>query len=162
MKFYNDKDKIGSIIILLAALIYLNATFIIPIDQVLGNEVFTARTLPIGLSVLTIFICVIQISMPVSGAADETIAEAVAGFHWKPCILLTGLMLVYSLTFKLFGFSLATFLFLFAGFTVLREKRYLLSATISAAVAIFMWAILTQMFDIYLESGSLYRWLVGA
>jgi putative tricarboxylic transport membrane protein len=162
MKFYNDKDKIGSIIILLAALIYLNATFAIPVDQVLGNEVFTARTLPIGLSVLTIFICLIQISMPVGRAADDTITDAIAGFHWKPCILLTSLMLVYSLTFNFFGFSLATFLFLFAGFTVLREKRYLLSATISAAVAIFMWVVLTQLFDIYLDSGSLYRWIGGA
>jgi putative tricarboxylic transport membrane protein len=162
MNFINNKDKVGSGIILLAALAYLNAAFDIPVTQMFGNEVFTARTLPIGLSVLTIFICLIQISMPAGGAADETIADAMAGFHWKPCILLTTLMLVYSLTFKVFGFSLATFLFLFAGFTVLREKRYLLSATISAAVALFMWVVLTQMFDIYLDSGSLYRWLGGA
>ena len=162
MNFINNKDKIGSSIILLAALIYLNAAFDIPINQVLGNEVFTSRTLPISLSVLAIIFCLLQIFRPVSGPADETISDAIAGFHWKPCLLLAGLMLVYSLTFKYLGFSLSTFLLLFIGFGVLQEKRYLLSATISAGVAVFMWVVLTQMFDIYLDAGSLYRWLAGA
>jgi hypothetical protein len=48
------------------------------------------------------------------------------------------------------------------GFVILKEKRYLLSAAVSGGVAVFMWAILTQMFDIYLDSGDLYRYLAGA
>ncbi len=162
MNFINNKDKVGSSIILLVALIYLNAAFDIPIIQVMGDEVFTARTIPISLSILTIVTCLVQIFLPASGAADETISTAIAGFHWKPCLLLTGLMLLYSLTFKIVGFSIGTFLFLFIGFAILKEKRYLLSAAISAGVAVFMWVVLTQMFDIFLDSGSLYRLLAGA
>ena len=159
MNFINNKDKVGSSIILLVSLVYLNASFDIPINQVLNVEVLTARTLPIYLSTMAIIVCLIQIFIPSGEAADESIQEAIAGFQWKPCLMLTGLMLVYSLTFKFVGFAVGTFLFLFIGFAILKEKRYLLSAVISAAVAVFMWAILTQMFDIYLDTGDLYRLL---
>lgn len=161
MNFVNNKDRVGSSLILLAALVYLNAAFDIPIYQVMGGGVFTARTLPIALSSLTIVVCLIQIFLPARGGEDETIADAIAGFHWQPCLFLTGLMLTYSLTFKFFGFSLATFLFLFVGFSILKEKRVLLSATISAGVTLFMWVVLTQMFDIFLDSGNLLRLLAG-
>ena len=161
MNFINNKDKVGSSIILLAALVYLNAAFDLPAYQVMGDEIFTASTLPISLSIMTIVVCLFQIFLPASGAADETITDAVAGFRWKPCLLLTGLMLFYSLTFKFLGFSIGTFLFLFIGFSLLKEKRYLLSAAVSAGVAVFMWAILTQLFDIYLDPGNLYRLLTG-
>ena len=160
MNFINNKDKVGSSFILLFALIYLNATFDISIHQLLGNEVMTARTLPIYLSIITIVVCLLQIFIPVRGEADETISDAIAGFQWKPCLLLTASMLLYSLTFKFFGFFIGTFLFLFIGFAILKEKRYLLSAAVAAGVAGFMWIVLTQMFDIYLDSGDLFRLLV--
>ena len=162
MNFLNNKDKLGSSFILLFALGYLNATFDIPIDRMIAVEIFTARTLPTFLSIITIAICLVQIFMPARGAADETLSVAVAGFQWKPCLLLTGLMLLYGLTFNFFGFLVATFLFLFIGFAILKEKRFLLSAAVSGGVAVFMWAVLTQLFDIFLDSGDLYRLLVGA
>ena len=161
MNFLNNKDKLGSSIILLFALMYLAATFEIPIDQMIAVDIFTARTLPIFLSITTIVVCLVQIFMPVRGAADETISEATAGFQWMPCLMLTGLMLLYSLTFQFFGFLIGTFLFLFIGFAILKEKRVRLSATVSAGVAGFMWFILTQLFDIYLDTGDLVRLVVG-
>ncbi len=161
MNFINNKDKVGSSIILLAALVYLNAAFDLPAYQVIGDEIFTASTLPISLSIMTIVVCLVQIFLPASGAADETISDAVAGFRWKPCLLLTGLMLLYSLTFKFLGFSIGTFLFLFIGFSMLKEKRYFLSAAVSAGVAVLMLVVLTQLFDIYLDPGNLYRLLAG-
>ncbi len=161
MNFLNNKDKLGSSIILLFALMYLTATFEIPIDQMIAADIFTARTLPIFLSMTTIAVCLVQIFMPVRGAADETLSDAIAGFQWQPCLLLTGSMLLYSLTFKFFGFLIGTFLFLFIGFAILKEKRYRLSAAISGGVAVFMWVILTQIFEIYLDSGDLYRLVVG-
>ena len=161
MNFLDNKDKLGSGLILLFALGYLNATFDIPIDRMIAVEIFTARTLPTFLSIITIAVCLVLIFIPASGAADETISDAIAGFQWKPCLLLTGSMLLYSLTFKFFGFLVGTFLFLFIGFAVLKEKRYRLSAAVSGGVAVFMWAVLTQLFDIYLDSGDLYRLLVG-
>jgi len=160
MSFINNKDKVGSSLILLFALVYLNATFGISIDHGMANEVFTARTLPQFLSIMAIVVCLLQIFKPAAGVADESIANAIAGFQWQPCLLLIGSMLMYSLTFKFFGFLLGTFLFLFIGFAMLKEKRYLLSAAVAAGVAGFMWIVLTQLFDIYLDSGDLLRLLV--
>jgi putative tricarboxylic transport membrane protein len=162
MRFLDNKDKVGSSLILLFALVYLNATFEVPVYRVFAGEVFTARTLPTFLAIITIVICLIQIFSPAKGADEEVISKAIAGFRWKPCLLLTLSMLVYGLTFKFFGFSLATFLFLFVGFAILDEKRYRISAAIAGGIALFMWVVLTQMFDIYLDSGDLYRALAAA
>jgi hypothetical protein len=162
MKFINNKDRVGSGIVLLASLIYLNVAFDIPTNQVLDYEVLTARTLPICFALIAIVVCLFQIFTPASGTSDETISDAVEGFHWKPCLLLTGLMLLYGLTFQFFGFLVGTFLFLLTGFSILREKRYLLSAAVSGGVAVFMWVVLTQMFDTYLDPGDLYRFVAGA
>lgn len=161
MNFINNKYKVGSGLVLVAALAYLNATFNIPIDQVLADAVFTARTLPKFLSAITILVCLLQMFIPARGAMDETISDTIAGFQWQPFLLLTGLMFLYSLTFSFFGFLVATFLFLFIGFAMLKEKRYLLSAAVSGGVALFMWLVLTRMFDIYLDPGDLYRFMAG-
>ena len=161
MKFFDNKEKLGSAFVLLFALIYLNATFDIPIHQMIFVEIFNARTLPMFLAIATIIICLILIFMPGGGLSDETMTDAVAGFQWKPCVLLTVLMLLYGLTFNFFGFLIATFLFLFIGFSILEEKRYRMSATVAGTVAVVMWAVLTQMFDIFLDSGDLYRLVVA-
>ena len=162
MNLLNNKDKLGSILILVFALAYLVSAFDIPIEESFANEIFSARTLPIFLAIITIAVCLFQIAMADRGSPDETIADAVAGFRWRPCLLLTGLMLLYGLTFEFFGFFAGTFLFLFAGFSILKEKRFLLSAAVSAGVATFMWAVLTQLFDIFLDPGDLYRLVAGA
>ncbi|WP_086934013.1 tripartite tricarboxylate transporter TctB family protein [Agarilytica rhodophyticola] len=161
MNFINNKDKVGSGLFLLFSLAYLNASFDIPLNKIFGDEVFTARTLPVGLSIISIVCCLIHLLSPAHNETEESIKEAVKGFHWKPCISLIGLMFVYGLTFQFFGFVLATFLFLLAGFSIMREKRYVLSSVIAAGIVFLMWFFLTQIFDIYLDAGSLYRIIVG-
>lgn len=161
MNYIDNKDKVGSSLLLLFSLIYLNATFDIPLNQVFGDEVFTARTLPICLSVVAIVVCLIHIFIPAKGLKSESISYAIAGFQWKPCLLLAGLMLIYGLTFKFFGFVIATFLFLLIGFSILQEKRYWISALVSGGLVFFMWGVLNQVFDIYLDSGSLFRLVMG-
>jgi len=162
MNFINNKDKVGSSIILLFAIIYLNVAIDLPTNRLLDYEVFTARTLPVGLAIIAIFVCLLQMFIPASNAEDETISTAIAGFRWRPCLLLTGLMLLYGLTFNFLGFSLGTSLFLFTGFSIMGEKRYLVSVAVSGAVTAFMWIILTQVFDIFLDPGNLYRLTVGS
>ena len=161
MTFLNDTDKVGAGIILLFALVYLVVSFDIPIVRVVNGEVFTARTLPLLLSTTTIGLCLIQIFMPRKGPVNTT-AAVISGFRWKPCLLLTGLMFVYALTFNFFGFLLATLMFLFGGFTVMGERRFLLSSVVSGCVASFMWFFLTQVFDIHLNAGDLYHLLTGS
>jgi len=161
MKFLNDKDRVGCSFILVFALVYFYASFDIPLSTLPGNEVFTARTLPMYLSILTIGFCLLRIFYPERKEAGDTIAAAVRSFRWRPFALLSGLMLAYSLSFKFLGFGIATVLFLFAGFYILKERRLWLSFLVAAGLTLFMWLILTQLFDIYLDNGDLYRILTG-
>lgn len=160
MNFFNNKNRVGSSLLLLFSLVYLNASFDIPLNPVLGNEVFTARTLPVALSVMAIVVSLIHLFMPVRHSNEESIQHAIKGFQWQPFLLLTVLMLFYGLTFNFFGFAIGTVVFLFIGFSILGERRYWLSAIVSVAIVAFMWVVLVNVFEIYLDSGSLYR-IVG-
>lgn len=146
---------------LLFSLVYLNATFDVPLNRVLGGEVFTARTLPLCLSLLAIVVCLIQLFTPAKSTRDQSISSAINGFQWRNCLLLTLLMFCYGLSFNFLGFVIATTAFLLLGFIVLGERRYLLCLGVSLTIALFIWTILTQVFDIYLDSGSLLRLMVG-
>ena len=161
MGFINSKDKVGTSLFLLFSLCYLNFTFDIPLHTVLGGELFTARTMPIFLSVSAIILCLIHLFLPTKSDENNLISEAVIGFEWKLCFSLILLMFAYGLTFKFFGFAVGTFMFLVSGFSIMRERRIVLSVSVAAGMVIFMWTILTQVFDIYLDSGDLYRMVAG-
>ena len=161
MGFINSKDKVGSSLFLLFSLCYLNFTFDIPLNSVFGAEILSARSMPIFLSVMAIALCLIHLFLPIQKDQDETISEAVAGFEWRLCFFSILLMLAYGLTFEFFGFVVGTFLFLVLGFFIMRERRIILSVSISAGIVTFMWATLTQLFDIYLDAGDLYRLVAG-
>ena len=161
MGFINSKDKVGTCLFLLFSLCYLNFAFDIPLNSVFGDELFTARTMPIGLSVTAIAVCLIHLFLPTADKQNDKVSEAVAGFEWRLCFLLTLLMLVYALTFKFFGFVLGTFMFLLLGFSIMRERRIILSVSVAAGMVLFMWTILTQLFEIYLDTGDLFRLVVS-
>jgi putative tricarboxylic transport membrane protein len=161
MGFINSKDRVGTSLFLLFSLCYLNFTFEIPLNTVFGGEQFTARTMPIGLSVTAIIFCLIHLFLPTQNKQNDIISEAVAGFEWRLCFSLILLMLAYGLTFKFLGFALGTFLFLVIGFFIMGERRILLSVSIAAGLVVFMWAMLTQLFELYLDSGDLFRLVTG-
>lgn len=162
----DNKDKFGALLILAFALFYLRYIFDIQVDPAAGNEFFTPRTLPFGLAVLTILLSIVQLCMPVSatvGSDDQaSIRASVESFQWRPAILLILLMLVYSLLFKFLGFVIATFLFLASGFFILGERRALVVGMVAGGLVAFMWLLLTQLFNLYLDSGTLMAYLVGA
>jgi putative tricarboxylic transport membrane protein len=85
----------------------------------------------------------------------------VSGFEWQLCLSLMLLMLAYGLTFEFFGFVIGTFIFLVLGFFIMRERRIVLLVSVATGLVLFMWTILTQLFDIYLDSGDLYRLVAG-
>ncbi len=161
MGFINSKDKVGTSLFLLFSVCYLNFTFEIPLNTVLGGELFTARTMPIILSVTAIVFCLIHLFLPAQKNQNDIISDAVAGFEWRLCFSLILLMLAYGLTFKFLGFALGTFMFLVIGFFIMRERRIVLSASVAAGLVIFMWTMLTQVFELYLDSGDLFRLVAG-
>ncbi|MDG1773582.1 MAG: tripartite tricarboxylate transporter TctB family protein [Oceanicoccus sp.] len=158
----DNKDKVGAALLLVFALFYFRYSFDIPADPTAVGEFFTPRTLPTGLAILTIICSLVQLFMPANDSENLSIRDAVAGYQWKPMILLTSLMVVYSLSFSFLGFILATLLFLCIGFIILGEKRLMLCFSIAAGLVLFMWGMLTQLFGLYLDDGSLYRIILEA
>ena len=158
MKILDNRDRVGSLLLLVFALFYLAYTFQIPLDPTVSDDYFTPRTLPIGLAIATVVCSVLQLAVSSSSAS---LSSAIAGHAWKPMVLLTVFMLIYSLLFSFLGFVLASILFLMASFTALGERRLLVSIMVSVGVVLFMWAMLTQLFDLYLDSGSLFRFIAG-
>ncbi len=161
MNYIDNKDKVGSLLLLLFSLFYLNYIFDITLDPNAGDQFFTPRTLPMGLACVTIVCAFVQLLMPGKSSEDVSISGAVAGYRWKPTLALILLMLVYSLSFSFLGFVVATFLFLMIGFSILGERRIGLSLTVAGGLVLSMWGVLTQLFDLYLDTGTLYRLIMG-
>lgn len=161
MHLLNNKDRVGSLLLLVFSFVYLRHAFSLPLDPTAGAESFSARTLPIGLSVTAIAFALVELLLSVRRAHDSRISAAVEGFKWQPTLLLVWLMAIYSFVFDTLGFILSSYLFLQFGFLILGERRLLLSAIVAASLVMFLWLMLTKAFGIYLDSGDLYRFLAG-
>ena len=141
---------------------YLRLAFDLPLDEFAGEESFSARTLPIGLAVAAVVFSVIQLFLSRHTAPGQGLRESVAGFEWRPAVLLIVAMALYAWAFQFLGFALASFVFLFIGFLILGERRYVLSAIVAASLVAFLWVVLTQVFGLFVDVGDLYRALTGS
>lgn len=161
MRLLDNKDRIGSLLVLAFSVVYLRYALVLPLDPTAGGESFTPRTLPIGLSAAAILFSVVQLAMSAGQGAGNRVSDAVRGFNWKPTLGLILVMGVYALVFDVLGFLVSSFLFLLCGFAILGERRLLLSIGVAALLVLLLWAILTQLFGLYLDTGDLYRWVAG-
>lgn len=159
MNVFDNRDRLGNLLLLTFSIVYLRYIFDIPLDSSTQDEVFTARTLPLGLAVLAIICSFFQLLSP---SKDQPKVSALfANLQWKSMFLLTILMLAYSVFFSFLGFAIATFLFLLIGFAILGERRLWLGFSVASGLVLFLWLVLTQLLDLYLDNGSLLRLLFG-
>jgi hypothetical protein len=162
MQILDNKDRVGSLLVLAFSCAYLRYALVLPLDPTAADDSFSARTLPVGLAVAAIVFSIVQLFLSTRRKTDTRISEAVKGFNWQPVLLLILAMGIYSVAFGGLGFVLSSFLFLQTGFLILGERRYLLSAAIAASLVLSLWAMLTQVFGLYLDTGDLYRALFGS
>ena len=155
----DNKNRVGALLILLFALAYLRQALNIPMDAAGADEVFNAKTLPVGLAVAAIVMSIAQLVLPAAANDGQRISLTVRGFQWRPTLLLILLTVVYTLVFAILGFLIASVLFLLAGFFVLGERRVLRGLAVSSGLVGFLWMMLTQVFGLYLDSGALLRLL---
>jgi len=155
---FDNRARVGSLLLILFSLFYLRYIYDIPVDTQFGETTISARTLPMGLAVLMIIFSLVQFFVGEDGPA---ISDSVKGYHWRTTISLCLLMLVYSLAFSFLGFVLSTLTFLLVGFYILGERRWKLSISVAFGLTLFMWAVLTQLLDLYLDSGEIMRYFVG-
>lgn len=157
MYFFDNKDRLGAFILLVFSLIYLRSSMDIPLDPFDLEVGFTSRSLPIFLSVSAIFISILLVFFSVYDSEAKPVSDELSHIGWRPMLALILLMAVYVTTFNYLGFVLASALFLQIAFMLLGERRLLLSVCVSLGLILFLWFILTQIFGLYLDSGTLYR-----
>ena len=159
MNVFDNRDRLGNLLLLTFSIVYLRYIFDIPLDSSTQDEVFTARTLPLGLAVLAIICSFFQLLSPPKD--QPKVSALFANLQWKSMFQLTILMLAYSLFFSFLGFAIATFLFLTIGFAILGERRLWLGLSVAGGLVLFLWVVLTQLLDLYLDNGTLLRLLFG-
>ena len=160
MRLLDNKDRAGSLLILAFSSAYLRYALVIPLDPTASVESFTPRTLPVGLAIVAIIFAFVQLFLSARQGEENRISTAVRAFNWRPAILLILAMAVYAMVFDVLGFLPASFLFLLSGFYILGERRILLGTAVAAALVLFLWATLTQLFGLYLQPGDLFRFVV--
>ncbi len=159
MAWFDNRNRIGALLLLAFALAYLRQAFSIPLDPT-ASEAFTPRTLPMGLASAMIVLALVLLLLPRAGS--DGLVASLRGFRWAPASGLVVLMLLYSLSFAYLGFAIASFLFLMLGFRVLGETRLVVGAAIAGGLVVFLWTLLTQAFGLYIDNGALLRWLSGS
>ena len=162
----NNKTRLGSLTLLLFSCTYLGLSFDLQIDQTFNDQGFTSRTLPVALAIAGILCALIQLAANTSASAEQDhnqrlSSEFVSG-NWFQVSLLVCLMLIYSWFFDWLGFLLGGTLFLLAGFFALGERRFGLAVAVATGLAGGLWFLLSQVFGLYLDSGELYRILLGS
>lgn len=158
MAWFDNRNRIGALLLLAFALAYLRQAFSIPLDPT-ASEAFTPRTLPMGLASAMIVLALVQLLLPRAGS--DGLVASLRGFRWAPASGLVVLMLLYSLSFAYLGFAIASFLFLMLGFRVLGETRLVVGAAIAGGLVVFLWTLLTQAFGLYIDNGALLRLVFG-
>lgn len=147
-------DRIGGLLFLALSLAYGYFAADIPLLPGDEFEPMTARSLPYALAALgaglSLLLIIIGGKQSASGELSGSRLEI------KPTLQLMALMLAYGLTLDWLGFAIATVLFLILGFMVLDERRLKTLLLVPSTFVLALWFLLTQLLDIYLESGRIF------
>ena len=148
-----SRDRSSALIFLAFSLAYGALAFQIELFPGSEFELFTARTLPIGLAVAG---TVVSFLMVILSRGTDQDKESLAGLNWTKVLALCALMAVFGATITRLGFVSATSLFLVGGFLLLGERRWYVVLGFALSVALGFWVILSKLLGIYLEPGLLF------
>lgn len=159
--FFDNKDRVGASLILAFSLFYLRSSLSIPVDSFDAEIGFTSKTLPIFLGSCAFAISLLLFFISYLQPEGESISEGARDYKVKPVLGLILLMAAYVALFSYLGFVLASALFLQSAFFLLGERRLLVSISVSLGLVLFLWLLLTHVFGLYLDGGTLYRVFVS-
>lgn len=141
-----SKDRIGGVVLLIFCITYgfLSQNIILLPFQ--AKSAFNAQTMPEILTVLGVSLSILVIMFPNSSERPK-----LTGQNWSVAVLFLGLMSLYGLTVRPFGFILATSFFLIAGFALLGERSPLKLILVAIPLVLGFWVLMTQGLDVFIE-----------
>ncbi|RKF18535.1 tripartite tricarboxylate transporter TctB family protein [Alginatibacterium sediminis] len=147
-----SQQQLGGLFFLVLSAVY--GYFVQDIQLFAGAEFepFTPRTLPKILSFLGI--CFSLFIIFTGRRTGDTSAKLESRAQ---VVLLLIAMLVYGLFVDWLGFLLATIIFLGASFRIMGEKNKRRAWSVAIIFSVLFWALLTQLLDVYLEPGAIWR-----
>jgi len=152
------KDHIGGMTFLLLSVAYGYYAGQIPLLPGDEYEPFTAQTVPSALAILG---GILSIALLVTADRGEGSGLKLHGYDFSLVAKLLVLVVIFALALEWIGFLLATIVFLIGGYWLLGERRIKTLLVASVPFAVGIWAILTQLLDIYLAPGALFNQIFG-
>lgn len=160
MNILDNRSVLGSLLLLLFTLFYLQQSVLLPIDVLDADEIFTSRTMPIIFSISSILCCTAQLIVSIAKrgetSQEDGVVATLSKFNWPPLLALTVLMFAYAMAFGYVGFLLSGVLFLFISMLILGERNYGRAAAVSFGLVFFLWALLSKVFELKLAAGTLF------
>ena len=139
------KNRIGGALLLAFCLLYWWLIADIRLLPFQRGQAFTAQTIPRLLAILGTGLALLCIVLPGDGERLR-----LRGLDWARVAAALGFMSLYGLTVRPLGFLIATTVFLMAGFTLLGERRWWMSALVAVPLVVGFWVLMTQGLDVYI------------
>ena len=152
-----SKNRFGAVVIFGFSIAYGVIALHFPVPPAFSDSA-SPSSFPISLSAAGIIVSMLIFLLP--AASVTTTPKFTSKGILRVCLLLL-LMIFYGFVIKIFGFFVSTILFLSIGFSIMGERKLkviLLTATVTAFI---FWVSLTQFLKIYLDSGSLTKFVFG-
>ena len=152
-----SKNRFGAVVIFGFSIAYGVIALHFPVPPAFSDSA-SPSSFPISLSAAGIIVSMLIFLLP--AASVTTTPKFTSKGILRVCLLLL-LMIFYGFVIKIFGFFVSTILFLSIGFSIMGERKLkviLLTATVTAFI---FWVSLTQFLKIYLDSGSLSKFVFG-
>ena len=147
------RDRFSALVFLAVSLGYGALAFDIRLFPGSEQQLFTARTLPLGLAAIG---AVVSLLILVSSPSANVEAGPPIRWRWGRVAGLCVLMFAYGATVTRFGFVVSTTLFLAGGMVLLGERRWTLIGALAVGTAVGFWFILSRLLGVYLEPGLLF------
>lgn len=140
-----NHDRVGGFIVLVFCCAYGLLTLDIPTTTAQLGSAFSARTMPIALTIIGIGL---SLSLLVSAGSDKSTTDT--PIYWARGASFLVLMSVYGLAIRPVGFLIATIAFLCTGFVLLGERRLTILTLLPTAVAGLFWLLLSELLGVYI------------
>ncbi|MEM6640189.1 MAG: tripartite tricarboxylate transporter TctB family protein [Pseudomonadota bacterium] len=156
MRQLDDKTRIGALLLLAFTAVYALLARRIPVDALDDGSGMTSQSLPFGLVALSVVLATIQLVKP--NADRRPFLADHRALAWRPVAFLVLLMVIYAITFPWLGFVVSSVLFLWLAFFGLGAATVWRCGVVSLLFVGALWALLTQVFGLYLDPGALMAW----
>ena len=152
-----SRNRLGAVVILGFSIAYGIIALHFPVPPAF-NDSASPSSLPISLSAAGIIISMLILLFPTESV---TTTQKLTPKGILRVSLLLLLMVSYGLSIEILGFLVSTVLFLGIGFWIMGERKLKVILLIATVTAFTFWLSLTQFLKIYLDSGSLSKFVFG-